>query len=378
MLCAAGAACAGENEILYQQRLDPYPLPILVPATIDGNSYPLMLDTGATVHMFDPALRRFLGPLRQDKIVQTVGGSVDIAFFDAPGITMGHWDLPDSKVGILDCNAFRTHLGSNVRGMIGVSVLRQCALWLDFDHSSLKILQNVTPPAAMAGLKLSFNSGGVPCVKWDVRGQIIELMIDTGDNSCIGLRHDTFLQLVSDGTIALDRKANARSETANGQVTQLSGRFTKGRLLGMNLTGVPVGDRQESNFIGVGFLLNFNVIVDLQGARLLYQQRKAMSPIQPGVMLGIGFTFPEGRARVDRLAPAGPAARAGIREGDRIARLGPLQQSDLNIYSIYELCLNHARESLPVEILRPGEVRPIVTRLKLPDKIFEYPPRELR
>ncbi len=59
-------------------------------------------------------------------------------------------------------------------------------------------------------------------------------------------------------------------------------------------------------------------------------------------------------------------------------RLGALKEADINIASLYELCLNHAGETLEVEIQRPSEEKPIVTRLKLPEKEFVYPPREVK
>ena len=63
------------EEVLYEQKLEPQLIPILVPVSIAGNNYTFIFDSGATYDFLDPALNRFLGRFKEGTSVQASGGS---------------------------------------------------------------------------------------------------------------------------------------------------------------------------------------------------------------------------------------------------------------------------------------------------------------
>jgi hypothetical protein len=204
-------------------------------------------------------------------------------------------------------------------------------LSLDFDHQSLKILHDASSLGTMESMELAFDDGHLPRIKVDIHGYSAKLIIDTGSNSYVGLEHSLFVKMVIEGKILVNKHPGV-TETASGMTAEVSGHFTSGMLLGMNLEGIPVSDEGSWNVIGLGFLLNFNVVIDLANSRFLYRQRRAPPPIDAATMLGAGFLYPGRRNYVYRLSPEGGAARdAGIKEGDHILRLGTLKETDLNI-----------------------------------------------
>src|SRR5581483_6573070 len=56
-----------------------------------------------------------------------------------------------------------------------------------------------------------------------------------------------------------------------------------------------------------------------------------------------------------RSIAAAVAPRSVILAGDSITRLGPLHETDLNVLSIYELCLKHFGRTITIEFVHPAE-----------------------
>ena len=103
-------------------------------------------------------------------------------------------------------------------------------------------------------------------------------------------------------------------------------------------------------------------------AKLFYEPRKTLPPIDKRKMLGMIVLFPDGGNSVYHLDAHGAADHAGIKEHDHIARLGPWRGAELNAISLYKLCIEHSGENLEVEIQRNGKGKRIVTHLQLPQK----------
>ncbi len=75
-------------------------------------------------------------------------------------------------------------------------------LSLDFDEHVLQVLsQRLKPAEGMDSLDLGFTSGGLPEIEARIEGQRGAFIIDTGDSGYVGLRHETFMKMVEDGTI---------------------------------------------------------------------------------------------------------------------------------------------------------------------------------
>lgn len=71
LLCPPFSSAADEN-VLYEQRIMPWPLPITVPVTIANQVQTFVLDTGATGYMADLRLKQFVGSYRENKSITTI------------------------------------------------------------------------------------------------------------------------------------------------------------------------------------------------------------------------------------------------------------------------------------------------------------------
>lgn len=62
--------------------------------------------------------------------------------------------------------------------------------------------------------------------------------------------------------------------------------------------------------------------------------------------------------------PGGEAAKTGsLRNDDVILKLGPLRESELNLASIYELCVKYAGQTIDIEYRRDGDENILKARL---------------
>ena len=366
LLFSSGAPAADDN-VLFEQKLEPYPFPIIVSVVIAGTGYPFILDTGAGFDVLDPSLERALGPATGSESVKTSGGNTDVKLFKAPPITIK---------GRIEVEAW---LIRRLQEIFGIAISPEAELLaLDFDHGELRIFKgNVKPPAPMQTSELAIQTGGTVAIKAEMEGRELEFLVDTGSNGYIGLAHDIYAQMVSDGTIKEEEGGGSRTETGAGAVTQPRAHFTKGHLLGVDLAGMPVSDANTLCNVGIGFLLNFDSMIDFQGAKFRYLIRQASPPLDHHAMLGLMLMYSHGRNHVFKVSSVtGAAKEAGIKVWDHIVRLGPLKGPEINEIGIYELCLNHAGETLEVEIERPGEEQPLLRHLTIPEKKYEYPPRK--
>ena len=84
-------------------------------------------------------------------------------------------------MGVFDFGGIRTVEGVDIRGIIGWKSLSLCAVSLDFDHESLKVLRDFALLGSKESVDLSFDdSEQLPQFKVNIQGRSMELTIDTG------------------------------------------------------------------------------------------------------------------------------------------------------------------------------------------------------
>jgi hypothetical protein len=372
---------AGAETVLYEQALKPYPLLILVPVKAGAKICPFVLDTGTNALTVDATMIKDLGPVKFTKRGVRSGAAVASGkepaydFYDSPGLTIGTWQTPAIPVTALDLEGVRNSTGRDVRGLLSSNLLSQRALSLDFDRAKMKIVDGgLSWPGMTKIVKLDDRESRGPRVTLPLEGYPIEFLIDIGNESCVQVDSDTFSGLEFAGIIVRAARVREQYATVSGTTNYRAGHFLKGELMGMDLKGMPV-DEAATNAIGLRLLVNFNSVIDFKGRSFCYTPRRVPPPIWPLAMLGMDLVYSSGRNRVDYLEAKSAAAEAGIRIADRIIRMGPLREAEMNTLTLYDLCLNHAEELFEVDLLRPGQSSPITTHLQLPKKIYIFPPR---
>ena len=151
LMLVAGGLLADDPNTLYRQELQPFPIPIVVPATIAGRNYAFYFDTGSTNIVFDKSLTNLVSGPGQKTNARIIGKVVSIETFESPSISVGEWRLADTKAGILDLSFVRQADGRNITGLLGLESYKPYYVWLDFENSELKILKRL--PAQASGMQ---------------------------------------------------------------------------------------------------------------------------------------------------------------------------------------------------------------------------------
>lgn len=115
---------------------------MLVPVYIDGRGpYQLVLDTGATLTCLDSALATELG-LREARarvaIGAGVGGSGRLRLVRVDSLRVGAAVAEDLTVCALDL-AHIAAVGGDAKGLLGLNVLRNFRVTIDFERSMLRL-----------------------------------------------------------------------------------------------------------------------------------------------------------------------------------------------------------------------------------------------
>lgn len=115
---------------------------IVVPVRINGrDSVSLILDTGATITCVDNRLARELALPEQRAIIGSaygVGGGGRVRLHEVDSLRVGAAVARGLSVCAIDLEALRV-VGPDVRGLLGLNVLRNFRMTLDFDRQVLRL-----------------------------------------------------------------------------------------------------------------------------------------------------------------------------------------------------------------------------------------------
>lgn len=383
LLLVTLATASVAEEVLYEQQLPARLSVITVPVKVDDAVPLLFLDTGSSLHSFDPSLGSHLKRRLGARNLIAYGGRIQVPWYQAPPLTAGAWTLPDSQAAVLNFAPIAQRLGMPIRGLLGSTCFRQTVIDLDFEHQRLRFLRDYRAPdsatpfqpgqesGGMHYLPLEFNWANNPALRIQIEGVTFQPTIDTGAQSLVTVRHHIFAKLVGAGVIVPEANSGLNTTYgAAGVFKRTMGQFTRGNLLGIDLRGVHVFDGGELEGIGLAFLLQFHAVLDLPSKRFYFQRRNCESPLDSNTMLGMQLFYPKGECRVHALRPKGAAMEAGLREGDTILKMAGREGKDLSEPAIYDLCAQFAGQAVPVEIMRPGKAEKITTQLKITKKQF--------
>ena len=252
--------------------------------------------------------------------------------------------------------------------MIGMRELRREKLLIDYQHAKLEIHRG---PWRLAGAGVHEaplrQVRGCPALTVEIGGHPRSLLIDTGDNCCLTLQTSFFETLVAEGFIV--RIANQLYISALGADTQRkAGRFVKGELMGKSLAGVEVatGGSIESGDMGLAWLCAFSMEIAVEEGTVRYRAvPHPRPPICFFAMMGFMPQFEDGKVMVAHLTPGGPAAQAGLAEGDAIEQLGKLPATELEKMQFPAFADENAGRKVAIKYRRKSDGREVESSLRL-------------
>ena len=331
---------------------------IVLPVFIEGKEYSFLLDTGATAVIFDQSIAHLLGEPKREITFGAVSSMVQMELFNPLDAFLGGINIGEVfDIGTADLSGFRGFYGYDVRGIIGMSVLRNYVVQIDFTKSSLIIMtsdERVHPEWGQ-DLPIRFNDALIPKVIALLPGNIeVEMKFDTGANQEGRLERGIF-----------DRfKDEQHSETISYSAMGLTGVVTSGNSviipelrLGPLIEHDLSLSKGRDSALSLGFFSRFNsVTFDFPNSKMYLKQDDQQTGWDRPYVSGLFLKRESDCVLVQAVSNNSPAEEAGIKAGDVIVRIGEMNANDLELWEVGRLLISPHEVNVLLTIRRGEQV----------------------
>ena len=153
---------------------------LVIPVSIGGKDHPFLVDTGSGRSLLDRALT--VGKPEAAEIERTPDGLIVVGVHKPPEASIGTLHCRfESLISSADLRPMQEMSGLPVAGLLGMDVLGEHIIRIDFDKGELDILKSV-PPDAETEIPMQWEPGDVPSVTGFLTGsEKLRMLIDTGE-----------------------------------------------------------------------------------------------------------------------------------------------------------------------------------------------------
>jgi hypothetical protein len=345
---------------------------LVLPVTIDGESYKFVVDTGCTRTAFDTSLRKHMGkPAGKFKTKSASGHIVEGETFEPPHATIGDLGLelpsecdsafqlfgivriarkPPQPAPLVDLSDVRK-TGHAVRGVIGMDFLRNHVIRIDFDKGKLWFLRSAPEPTEFH-VKIDWDNYGLPRLAAQIIGETPKpFLIDTGH---VGFDNAGDLEESLFHSLLQTKRATARQEESG---YDFLGNEIKTRSAIVKSVEVGIFDHANLRFatrnqsiLGLGYWSRYVVTLDFPNSKLyLSPVPRFRSPFGRHVGSGMSLVSDNGRIVAESVRKGGPAALAGVKVGDIITRIANTPVNGVSIFGVYEALDAADKTSLTIQ-----------------------------
>jgi hypothetical protein len=343
------------------ERFDVSGKALLIPVAIDGQrpASTFLVDTGASMTVFDTSLKRLLISRNSTEKASTPHGSIEVEMCEPPRLQLGRYEVRmDEPVACTNLAALANITRDEVVGIIGMDLLSKQIVHLDFDEGSLSFLKSVPDTWEML-LPIDGTARG-PMAHVGIPTGSLLCQIDTGCLGVAALNHGVFDALEShDLILPLGKSYGIDLCRTAEQRTALLPPIGFGNF---RTPPAVVGELDGPNLLGLHFWSRFNVTFDFP-KRALYLQRNSNFDLTEGSdRSGLHLFRRRGEFIVDRIDPRSPAELSGVQPYDRLLSVDSQSAEVLSLASMRKL-LCRSRKKVDIK-LRRGE-RKIAIALQL-------------
>jgi hypothetical protein len=297
----------------------------IVKALINGKGpYRFVIDTGAPGLLVDSRLKQEM-ELSAHPDFGGMGVKARVAGPGGQGRPASMHFVKSLKIGnseLLGLSVIATELPfpSDIAGVIGMGVFKDCLLTLDYPASKVSLTRGELPPANGHDI-LDFTqprqARSIPVIAVEMCGESTEFALDSGMGGWAAFTEEiadrcTYAYGPVDGPKRrmVDREIDTR-------VARLNGRMKFGAYSVEKPYGVVSSDADRDTVIGSRILENFAVTLDQRNSRVRFVRENTSPIVLPPYRLA-GFRLQRQKEGfvVWGLMAGSPAQRTGIKNGD--------------------------------------------------------------
>lgn len=337
---------------------------ITVPLSVGGSEHLFVVDSGASKHIYDHKLQRFLGPhFRQQEVRQADGTYTEVELFHPPEAKLGQWPIPNAgSVACTDLSLISSFIGREVHGILGIALFRNAVIQIDFERSEMTIMPPTTTPQVAWGESLPVSwKGNLPVIQGEV-GDLgtKELVIDTGYNGLLTLHHRDFDQLQEIGGSHDIRETGAT--LLDKEIRSLDGMLALFKLRQFAHENLEVDRTDGRSSLGLLYFRQFLVTFDLGRSQIFLQPNSNLNIAPRTNAAGVVYRWSDGRPLIHFIHADSPGERAGAKCGDELVAIHGASvtgKSAAELYSLLDIALTENDEAAII-IARNGEEKTLI------------------
>jgi hypothetical protein len=298
---------------------------IRVPVRVFGRTNYLVVDTGSTLSAFDSSSEAKLGtPLEEVYQETALAGGLKTKLYVAPDMFLGEVKLDVRRVFCSDLSLGRLITGEPCDGILGMDVLKDYTVVLDFEQSTLA-LYSQTPD------EFKGRGNAIPLVPFyqhfqfeaTANGQAnVKLQLDSSSGSTISLNpsewEKTFTGKTSNSVPG--RFGVGGGKVAESKIARVE-TLTFGSMTLTNLGANLLDNVTSSSSVGLPFLRRYRVALDFPNELLYLAPRSHAATEEENDMSGLHLLRLSGLVTVHSVDPGSPADQARVKAGDTIVAI---------------------------------------------------------
>ena len=345
-----GSALAAEGGVAISR----LPVSLAIKGECRGSTFLGVVDTGTPETFIDASATDLYGEFISTLPSPGVEEPHVMKVCEGIPLSLGGQRLALSPVCVASLEGVMRGTGLPLQAIIGVRSLRFSRLWLNHSTGRLQ-LASIDEAAEMDSWKSTpmIKPVDIVHVRLPLAGDILNFVVDTGDNGSISLEYKEFQRLVEQGVIEPSADAVTISFDAVGKKeAEKSGTFRKGEFMGVPLAGHDVG-ATAANAIGLKWLFQLDCLFDFPAAEVRYRPRvDAPNPVDLAPLLGAALSFEPitHEARVEAIMAGSVLAQAGIKQGDKLVKFGNLTGADMNVIRLAEYVQALPPDGVPITV----------------------------
>jgi hypothetical protein len=306
---------------------------IYVQATLNGKGpFRLLCDTGGQ-NIVAVDLARELG-LKSEGALQGRGvgeKSEDVGLTKVQTLQIGEATLSNQVFAVYALSALGDVEGMPIQGLVGYEVFKRFVVTIDYEHGRLTLTLPSAFSYARTGTVVPFKfNGQIPQVEGEIDGLSGKFDIDTGSRASLTI----LAPFAEKHNLKTRYKPKVETMTGWGVGGPARGLVTRTKVLklGSVIVENPLAeisvqtkgaftDPYVAGNVGGGVLKRFNVIFDYDKQRLIFERNANYSQPDDYDRAGLWLNLANGAFKVMSVLPKGPAAEAGLKEGDLIVAI---------------------------------------------------------